>query len=477
MVEDLTLRTIRLASNTRHKDRKGIVNLGMKIVMIGGGSYSWTPTLAGDLLLTASLSGSHLSLVDINRKAAEDMRQYCQMLSHKLNVDWTISVDELEAALTGADVVCVSISTGGLAAMHNDYTIPEQYGIFHTVGDTVGPGGISRTLRNVPIFVSIAQKMEQLCPRAWLIHVTNPLSQLTRAVAKTSTIRTVGLCHNYAGTIAMLADYFGAQYEDVDAISVGVNHYTWMKDITIKGRSANDSLSLQGYIDYFQGKNGVLITNTTDDIINQHLGHGKNMEYYLNFMLHEKLGYFPVGSSNHVAENLPFYCNDENTLKKYYIRRKGVLPRRQNLIDAKIEEITKVLNGQSPLPDLESSREGFSQICQSLYTGMPSRAIVTMPNQGQITNLPVNVAVETWASVSGNGIHPELSGDVPEVVSGSMLTVINEQELSVEAALTGNRNLVYQAMYVSPQIQNKEIVEQLADELIASNKEYLPQFD
>jgi alpha-galactosidase len=455
---------------------RGWKELSFKIVLIGGGSFAWTPTLAGDLFLREALKGSHLSLVDINKESAEAMKKYCQLMVDQVETDWKITIDDLDTALKDANVVCVSISTGGLEAMHQDYHIPEKYGVYHTVGDTVGPGGISRTLRNVPIFVSIAKKMEQLCPDAWMIHVTNPLSQLTRAVAKTTSINVVGLCHNFSGTISMLADYFDVDYKDIDAVSVGVNHYTWMKNVTCQGAPVDDRLSLRKYIEYHSRKTGVLVTNTTDDMINQHLGMKKNMEYYLNFYLYEKLGYFPVGSSNHVAENLPFYCNDEKTLKKYFIRRKGVLPRRKNLIDAKKQEIEKVLKGEVSLPDISLSHEGLSSICESLVTGKVSRTIVTMPNQGQISNLPQGAAVETWAMISGNGIHPVLSGEVPEVVAGSVLTIVNEQELSVEAALTGNRDIVYQAIRTSPQVQNKDIAEELADELLEANKQYLPQF-
>lgn len=448
----------------------------MKIVIIGGGSFAWTPTLAGDLFLRNPLQGGHLSLVDLNRKAAGEMAEYCGMMTEALQAGWTVSVDDLDSALQGADVVCVSISTGGLAAMHEDYHIPEKYGVYHAVGDTVGPGGISRTLRNVPVFCSIAEKMEKICPEAWLIHVTNPLSQLTRAVAKTTSVKVVGLCHNFAGTISMLADYMGVGYGDIDAVSVGVNHYTWLKSVTCKGRPMESELSLDRYVAYFRKKNGLLVTNTTDDMINEHLSPGKNMEYYLNFALYEKLGYFPVGSSNHVAENLPYYCNDEQAMRANHIRRKGVLPRRQNLIDARREQIYGILQGKAELPKFKLSHEGLSSICESLYTGKPSRAIVTMPNAGQISNLPLGTAVETWASVSSNGIHPEISGEVPDVVAGSMLTIVNEQELSVEAALTGDRRLVYQALYVSPLLHNKEAAERLGDELLEANKAYLPQF-
>ena len=450
--------------------------MGFKVVIVGGGSYTWTPTLAGDLFLREGLDGSHLSLVDINNEAAVKMKSYCELMNENLGKKWTVSVDDLDQALKDANVVCVSISTGGLEAMHQDYHIPEKYGIYHMVGDTVGPGGISRTLRNVPIFVDIAKKMEQICPNAWMVHVTNPLSQLTRVVAKETSIKVVGLCHNFSGTISLLAKYFGVKYKDIDATSVGVNHYTWMKDITCKGKPIEDQLTVEGYVDYYKKKHGLLETNTTDDIINKYLGDGKSMDYYLNFILFERLGAFPVGSSNHVAENLPFYCNDEEVLKKYSIRRKGVLPRRQHLHDDKKKEIEQILAGEKELPNIKLSNEGLSVICEALYTGEPVRTMVSMPNEGQVTNLPKDVVVETWAVISGNGIHPVMSGPIPDNLLGSMQTIIDEQELSIEAALKGDKNLVYRAMYTSPMVHNKDIVEQLANELMEANKQYLLQF-
>jgi len=450
--------------------------MSMKIVIIGGGSFTWTPTLAGDLFLREPLRGGHLSLVDLDRNAAESMKRYCDMMNEALNSDWTIAAEDLDQALSGADVVCVSISTGGLAAMHEDYHIPEKYGVYHTVGDTVGPGGISRTLRNVPVLVDIARKMEKLCPNAWMVHVTNPLSQLTRAVAKATSVKVVGLCHNFSGTVSMLARYFGAAYEDIDAVSVGVNHYTWMKNITCRGKPVDHLLTLERYVEYHREKHAALLTNTTDDIIKEALEMKTNMEYYLNFVLYEQLGYFPVGSSNHVAENLPYYCNDEETLRRFHIRRKGVLPRRQTLIDNRKAQIEQVLSGERPLPAPKLSREGLSAICEALYTGKPERIIVTMPNQGQISNLPLHAAVETWAIAGGSGIHPVMSGDVPDVVLGSMLSIVTEQELTVEAALSGDRDLVRKALYVSPIVHRKDAVEALAGELLEAHKAYLPQF-
>ena len=140
----------------------------MKIVMIGGGSVLWTPRLGCDLLLEGALDGSELVLVDIDRTAAERTAAYLETAVKQHALHWKIRVSGLAAALKNADLVLVSISTGGFEAMMHDYSIPEKYGIFHTVGDTVGPGGISRALRNIPVFLELAAEMNRLCPDAWM---------------------------------------------------------------------------------------------------------------------------------------------------------------------------------------------------------------------------------------------------------------------------------------------------------------------
>lgn len=449
--------------------------MGFRIVLIGGGSCLWTPTLATDLFLRPKLAGSELVLVDIDADAAKLLRAYCRMAADKIGTGWRVSVTGHRAALAGADLVCASISTGAFGAMHWDYTIPEQFGVYHTVGDTVGPGGISRTLRNVPVFVGFARMMERLCPRAWMVHVTNPLSQLTRIVAKVSSIKCAGLCHNYAGTVFFLAKYFGVAPADIDAVSVGVNHGSWMKDITVKGRPAEGGLSLKKYLAYEAAKTGPLETGTTDDEI-EAITAGKGLDYYLNFELFERFGYFPVGGAPHVAENFPFYCNDPAALRRHHVRRKGVLPMREEGKAKRRREIADVVGGRRPMGQFRPSREGLSRITEALLAGCTTRQIVAMPNTGQVSNLPRDAIVETHARVDGRGIHPESSGPVPPPLLGWMQTVVDEQELAVEAALRGDRDLVVQAMTVSPMLADKDAAGELTDKLLKANRQYLPQF-
>ena len=448
-----------------------------KIVIIGGGSVAWTPRLATDFFIDEALRGGRLMLVDIDRAAAELMQAYCRMTAERVGTGWTVEAADMETALDGADGVCVSISTGGFEAMHHDYTIPEEFGVYHAVSDTVGPGGISRTLRNVPAFVDIARKMEKHCPDTWLVHVTNPLAQLTRCVWKASSIRCLGLCHNYVGTRALLASLLDAERSDIFATVVGVNHFTWLTDITCRGKDVSEQLTVANYLAYEARKGGRPIpTGTTDDDIEKATGGEDVPRYLLNFRLYERLGVFPVGASSHVAEALPFYLNSEEAIERHRIRRKGVLPVRREAKEKKIQSILDIVEGRKPLPEPATSAEGVAPIIVALCTGETTESMVNLPNQGQIPDLPRDVVVETWGMATWSQVLPVQSGPVPRSVSGMLNMIVDEEELAVEAALTGDRDKVVQAMHVSPLVQDKDRAPELADALIKATLQWLPQF-
>jgi len=449
-----------------------------KLVLIGGGSVKWAPHIATDLFLTPELDGSTLVLVDIDREAAGLVRDYLRLLIQQLGASWTVKVDELDPALGGADAVGVAISTGGLEAMERDCTIPAKYGVLHAVGDTVGPGGISRTLRNVPVFVDLAQRMEQHCPRAWMVHVTNPLSQITRAVTKATGVRCVGLCHNYLGTRAFLANLFKCQREEVQATSVGVNHFTWLKDLTVRGQDVMDQLTMERYLEYEANKQGDLITGSTEELEPNASQHGHR--YYLNFELCEMLGYFPVGAASHVAENYPHYLNSQQMANRHRIYRKSVLPGRAESTKKNRRLLIDRLEGREPLPTMEQMQDSIEQlapITAALIAGKTTSTVLSLPNEGQIPNLPRGAVVETWANASWDRITPCFAGDVPMEVAGPVMQIVHEQELAVEAALSGDRQKVIQAMHTSPMLADKDTAVALADELLQANAQWLPQFN
>lgn len=451
--------------------------MACKVVFVGGASFLWTGRFATDLFLKESLRGSRLVLVDLDAEALALVADYCRLRNRQADANWEILTADLDTALEGADYVMLSIAVGGLEAFDRDYRIPEKYGVFHTVGDTVGPAGISRVLRNVPVFVDVARRMERICPEAWMIHVTNPLAQLTRSVCKATSIRTLGLCHNYEGCMRFLADYFQVERHEVDAETFGVNHFTWLRNLTCRGEAVPlDRLSVREYLRYEGRKKGILKTGTTDDEINEMLGTDTTDDERFSFELCERFGFFPVGGPPHIAENFPYFLNSLDVLARHRIRRKGVLPKRAEGREAKRLHVEAVLEGRDSPPELAASHEALADIIESMENGLPCRTVVNMPNRGQVENLPADVVVETFAQIGRDGVTPLPAGPVPVPLKGFLDSIVSEEELAVSAALTGDRDMVVQAMLVSPLLHDKDAAEVLADELLEAQKDWLPQF-
>jgi alpha-galactosidase len=190
----------------------------MQVTIIGGGSYQWTPKLITDLLATPSLAGCHIALMDIDPTPLSKMAALLGRANEALGARVTVeTTTDRRRALEGADFVVVTISTGGFASMAVDLEVPARHGIRQSVGDTVGPGGINRSLRNIPVLVEIGRDMEQKCPDAWLLNITNPMTCLTRCVARETSVKTVGLCHGIGNYCLDLAIAFGVPLESVQS--------------------------------------------------------------------------------------------------------------------------------------------------------------------------------------------------------------------------------------------------------------------
>src|SRR5215212_148669 len=207
-----------------------------RICFVGGGSYQWTPKLLTDIALTRDLSGT-IVLHDVAAEPMEVMQQLGRKIMAAAGADFAIETSgNLADAMRDAEFVIVTITTGGLEAMRKDLDIPLRYGIYQSVGDTVGPGGWSRALRNVPVLVEIARTIERVCPDAWLLNLTNPMTTLTRAVAKTTGLKVIGLCHELFGVRATLKEMFAASNDDIQMRVAGVNHLIWLLDLKINGQ-------------------------------------------------------------------------------------------------------------------------------------------------------------------------------------------------------------------------------------------------
>jgi alpha-galactosidase/6-phospho-beta-glucosidase family protein len=208
-----------------------------KIAVVGGGNYQWGTKIIQDVALNEDLRGSVLTLHDIDPEALDDLYRWGEKMAGLAGADLAPEkTGDLDEALSGADFVVLCISTGGLDAMTHDLEIPARYGVIQTVGDTVGPGGLFRALRNIPVAANIARAMQERCPEAVMLNLTNPMTTLTRAMSKTTQVRCVGLCHELFSTLAMLSGMFDVPEEGLDVQVAGVNHFIWITRVAVRGR-------------------------------------------------------------------------------------------------------------------------------------------------------------------------------------------------------------------------------------------------
>jgi alpha-galactosidase len=436
-----------------------------RICFIGGGSYNWMPKLLGDLALTPELEGT-VVLHDINPTALDDIQRYGRkaMSSTGSNFDIDTTTD-LERGLDGADFVVITITTGGLETMGVDLDIPEKYGIYQSVGDTVGPGGLSRALRNVPVMASIAQTMDRVCPNAWMLNLTNPLTVLTRVVGMTAPrIKAMGLCHELFGVRGGLMRMFGGSVEDFEMRVAGVNHLIWLLDMTIRGQDG-----LQMVRDFV----------TEGRAVPMPPGRGAWHEPFvdrwkLKLQLFDVYGALPAAGDRHLAEFFPYFLTEATGRGEDFGVLLTTIPDRRQQVASARSAVHAAIAGE--FPSLTRSPEATADIVSAVANGRSMRTIVNLPNTGQIDNLPRGAVVETLAEITSAGAQPLTVGAVPPGVLSTLQPHVVNQEMIAVAALEGDRQLALQAMVNDPLVPSLEIARKMLDELIEAHAEYLPQF-
>ncbi len=431
-----------------------------KVVIVGGGSYLWGPQLVVDFLMEEGISGAEVVLYDVDAEALGLVHQFGEMAREKIGSSVKVSkAEEREEALRDADYVVLTISTGGLEAMRHDLEIPARYGVVQPVGDTVGPGGLSRTLRNAPVVAGLAKEMERLCPDAWLVNYSNPMTTLTRTVWRTSGIKCVGLCHELQGTYGRLRRALGlGEGAEFESVLGGINHFTWILRLTIDGE---DGFS----------------------VLRSRLPELGEVSKSLNMRLFELHGILPAAGDRHVCEFLRNALTPESEYgKKYGIKLTTIADREKwredgwgtSTITGR-NNVKKIVEGKRDL-EIRKSKETASRIVSALEGGCDGRFNVNMPNRGQIENLPRDAAVETMANVDADGIRPMGIGELPASIAGITAQHVYNQEMSVEAALTGSRKLALQALVNDPLVKELSTAEKMLEELLEANREYLPRF-
>src|SRR5215210_1053109 len=437
-----------------------------KIALVGGGSYQWGPKIILDVALKPELRGGTLVLHDINAEALDDMFDWGEKALNQVDADLQLEKTlRVEDALEGADFVVLSISTGGLDATALDLEIPAQYGVVQTVGDTVGPGGHFRALRNIPVVVDIARAMEKACPDAVLLNLTNPLTALTRAVTKATSIRAVGLCHELFSTLGMLSKMFDAPEEAINVRVAGVNHFIWVTDVSVQGRDVTEEA-------FRRISGGEAREIALDDAA------GDKDPFVSTWGFRTELcalyGYLPAAGDRHLCEFLPGYLRDEKERRRLDLRVTTVDVRRERLA-ADRERVRRMIRGGEPIPT-GRSREEISDIMAAMWTGEDSVNIVNLPNAGQVRDLPLGAVVETYGALNGAGAAGIVFGELPPPIAALVHPHVFNQEAIVQAGLTGDTNLAFRAFLNDPLVGSGPDARKMFEEMFEAQREYLPQF-
>ncbi len=407
-----------------------------KITIIGAGSMVFTKKLMEDILSFPELSDSEISLMDIDEERLNLMVQLAQRMIEDLGCKAKIkSTPNRREALKNANYVIITIEVGGLDAYLNDIKIPDKYGINQNVGDTLGPGGIFRALRTIPSLVDICKDIEKLCPDAYLLNYSNPMAMNCWAMDKVSKVKKVGLCHSVQGTAKQLASYMQIPYEELSYWVAGINHMAWFLELKWK---STDTYPILRRV----AKDENLWERVTGAY--RKLG----MKDTVRFKIMDHFGYFVTESPYHMSEYVPYFRKNEKQMKELGVSRRWVLDYKK-VWDTYIREIKDQVTDRKEIK-IKRSDEYAPQIIYSLHTGKPCRINGNVENRGLITNLPQGCCVEVPCLVDKSGIHPCYIGNLPPQCAALNRTNINVQELAVQAALTGDRDALFQAVALDP---------------------------
>ncbi|MBL7201578.1 MAG: alpha-galactosidase [Anaerolineae bacterium] len=436
----------------------------LKIAFIGAGSLGFTRGLVRDILTFPLLKDATLSLMDIDAERLEFAQKAVQRIvdlgAYPATVEATMDRAE---ALRGADAVLCTILAGGVDVWQHDILIPKKYGVDTNIGDTRGPSGVFRALRTIPVMLSIVKDMERYCPDAILLNYTNPMAMLCRAMQRESTIRLTGLCHSVQGTAHMLARWIGARRDEITYTCAGINHQAWYLKYEWNGQDAYPLIRKA--------------VETNEEIYNE--------EQVRNEMfLH--LDYYVTESSGHNSEYNWWFRKRPDLIEKYCIHGTGwnpgayayILREYERKRDTWKEEAEKWFAQDTPI-SLARGHEYAASIINAWKGGEIFSFNGNVANTGIIPNLPEGACVEVPVYVDRGGFHAVHVGSLPpQCVALNHISVMIE-EMAVEAALTGNPRLVFQAIAYDPltaAVLSLAEIKEMVNEMLAQNRDYLPTF-
>jgi alpha-galactosidase len=440
----------------------------IKIVMVGGGSVSWTPNIVRDMLLTPALSNAEIVLLDIDAKAVALTSAFLQKLAGELGVSPRITAATRLDALKGAQYVIITISTGGFDAMGRDLAIPEKFGIYHTVGDTSGPGGWARLIRNFDVFVGLAKAINTYAPGAFVLNYTNPMTTLTDVLARLCKGPVIGLCHGLFENLALIKRLYKLKGEEEIAVKyAGLNHFFWITEaragtVDVLADCAK-RLKKQGF------------TELLKEAYADQMGFKSKREVATE--LFHQTGVMPYLGDRHTSEFFPWYITDPKNLAAYKLVRTTIAERKAGKRRG-AARLKEMIRGPIPEAYKKRTRETAADIISAHSQGHAFTDVGNVPNIGQIANLPRGLVVETAVRVDRTGVTPIAFGDLPPAVLGFVAPYAHVFPALVDACFRKDKKQALLALRLDPVCSrlNGKQVRQMGEKLLAAHKPFITAF-
>ncbi len=441
--------------------------MSSKIVLIGAGSATFGFNVLGDIFKSEVLPGSTLMLHDINAAKLSQVENITQRYIQAHNLPYKLeATTSREKALKGADFCIISIEVGNRFELwEQDWRIPQQYGNRQVYGENGGPGGLVHSLRISPPILDICKDIQQICPQAHVFNLSNPMSRICLAVnRKYPEVSFTGLCHEIATLPDILSNMLGVPFSELETKSGGLNHFTILLKASYKanGKDAYPDIrkkaaafleTLPELTDWLRE------THKQTDVPATFKGRRWSDRWLIKAIL-EHFGYLPITVDSHFGEYIQW--------AQGVVDHKGIIDFYNWYKDWSFTHTPEIS------PEGTKGTERVIPIIEGILTDSQHEELaVNIMNNGFIENLTPDIVVEVPAIISKKGVHGVKLGKFPKGIVGLFNNQVAAHDLTVEAALTGSRELVLQALLVDPQVDSLSGAEQMLDTILDLQKQYL----